>query len=102
MIKYRKLLITVLLIAVVTVCGLFFFYRTASTPETVRMLPEGEFILYANLKPVHLFWQASKPIEVEGDYREFVNQTGIDFEHDLYESSHVSSRHRGSKGHRVV
>jgi hypothetical protein len=85
MIKYRKLLITVLLIAVVAVCGLFFFYRTSATPETVRMLPEGEFILYANLKPVHLFWQANKPIEVEGDYREFVNQTGIDFERDLDE-----------------
>jgi len=85
MIKHRKLLITVLLIAGVATCGLFFFYRTAATPEAVRMLPEGEFILYANLKPVHLFLQAGKPVEVEGDYREFVNQTGIDFERDLDE-----------------
>src|SRR6266851_128044 len=85
MIKHRKLLITVLLITVVAATGLFFFYRTAGTPETARMLPEGEFIFYANLKPVHLFWQAGKPIEIEGDYREFVNQTGIDFERDLDE-----------------
>jgi hypothetical protein len=85
MTKTRKLLITVLLLGVAIACGLFFFHRSTATPETARMLPEGEFIIYANLKPVHFFWQASKPIEIEGDYREFINQTGIDFERDLDE-----------------
>jgi hypothetical protein len=85
MTKTRKLLITVLLLGFAIACGLFFFHRSTAVPQTARMLPEGEFLIYANLKPVHLFWQASKPIEIEGDYRDFVNQTGIDFERDLDE-----------------
>jgi hypothetical protein len=97
MIKLRKPLITVLLIAAVSAGGLFFFYRSSALPETARMLPEGEFILYANLKPVHLFWQSSKPVEVEGDYREFMSQTGIDFERDLDE---VAMSRRDTQDHR--
>lgn len=99
MINSRKLLITVLLIAVVVASGLFFFYRASATPETARMLPEGEFILYANLKPVHLFWQTGKPIEIEGDYREFINQTGIDFERDLDE---LAMSRRDTADHRDI
>jgi len=85
MTRSRKVLISVLLIAVVAAGILFFFFRASAVPDTARMLPEGEFILYANLKPVHLFWQANKPVEIEGDYRDFINQTGIDFERDLDE-----------------
>jgi hypothetical protein len=85
MTKTRKVLITVLLLAAAAACDLFFFLRTATTPEIVRLLPEGEMVLYANLKPVHLFWQANKPVEIEGEYHDFINQTGIDFERDLDE-----------------
>jgi hypothetical protein len=83
MIKHRKLLITVLLIAAASAAVLFFFSRAAGVPEITRLLPEGEMLLYANLKPVHLFWQTNKPVEIDGDYRDFVTQTGIDFERDL-------------------
>jgi hypothetical protein len=83
MLKHRKLLITVLLIAAASAAVLFFFSRAAGVPEITRLLPEGEMLLYANLKPVHLFWQANKPVEIDGDYRDFVTQTGIDFERDL-------------------
>lgn len=83
MTKTRKVLISVLLLAAAAACVLFFFLRTASAPEIVRLLPEGEMVFYANLKPVHLFWQANKPVAVEGDYHDFIDQTGIDFERDL-------------------
>jgi hypothetical protein len=85
MTKTRKLLITVILLLVATGCVLFFFLRTSATPEIARLLPEGEMVLYANLKPVHFFWQASKPVQIEGDYHDFINQTGIDVERDLDE-----------------
>jgi hypothetical protein len=97
MIKSRKVLISVLLIALGAAGILFFFSRASAIPETARMLPEGEFLLYANLKPVHLFWQASKPIEIEGDYRDFISQTGIDFERDLDE---VAMSRRDTPDHR--
>src|SRR3954453_24230007 len=81
MTKNRKLLITVLLVAGVSAAVLFFFHRAAGVPGITRLLPEGEMVLYANLKPGHLFWQANKPVEIDGDYLGFVTQTGIDLEH---------------------
>ncbi|HEY7405973.1 MAG TPA: hypothetical protein VIB39_20775, partial [Candidatus Angelobacter sp.] len=48
--------------------------------------PEGDLLIYANLKPIHLFdLSKSGPVELEGDYKDFVAQTGIQFERDLDE-----------------
>lgn len=86
MAKHRKLLISVLLLAIAASVGLFLWLRTSRAPEAVRLLPEGDVILYANLKPAHL-WDViqSRPVQPEGDYRNFVEQTGIRFERDLDE-----------------
>jgi hypothetical protein len=55
-------------------------------PEIARLLPEGDAIVYANLKPAHL-WDLTRstPVAVEGEYQNFINQTGIQFERDLDE-----------------
>jgi len=86
MAKHRKLLISVLLLALVGSAAVLLWLRTRRAPEAVRLLPEGEIILYANLKPAHL-WDLgqSRPVQLEGDYRDFVEQTGIQFERDLDE-----------------
>src|SRR4051794_33500059 len=82
--KYRKLLISAALLLIAAAAGLFFYLRAAQAPEAARLLPEGDFILYANLKPVHMFdLGKSGPIQLEGDYKDFVAQTGIQFERDL-------------------
>jgi hypothetical protein len=88
--KHRKLLISALLLALIAT-GAFLLYRHASgtTLKIVRLLPESDQLAYINLKPVRLIWDLSKskPVELEGNYREFVDQTGIQFERDLDEAA---------------
>src|SRR6266852_3284613 len=84
--KYRKLLISALLLAIILIVGFFLYHRTSQAPESIRLLPEGDRLVYVNLKPVHLFDLAkSGPVKLEGDYRDFIDQTGIHFERDLDE-----------------
>jgi hypothetical protein len=84
--RNRKLLISALLLASLAVLALVVYRRTAQPPEIARMLPEGDVLVYANLKPVRL-WESgkSKPAQVEGDYQNFIDQTGIQLERDLDE-----------------
>src|ERR1051326_2199932 len=100
MAKYRKLLILAVLLAAVLAVGLLLYLRAARSPEAARLLPEGDFILYANLKPIHLFdLSKSGPVQLEGDYKDFVAQTGIQFERDLDE---VAMSRRDTADHRDV
>lgn len=80
----RKLLISVILLVCLGAIAFFLWQRALRPPETARLLPEGDVLLYANLQPLHLF-QTDKlrPVEIEGEYRDFVDQTGIQFERDL-------------------
>jgi hypothetical protein len=84
--KNRKLLILVLLSAAVGVAAFLLYHRAERPPEAARLLPEGDRLFYFNLRPLHL-WDFSKPksSELERGYREFVEQTGIQFERDLDE-----------------
>jgi hypothetical protein len=82
----RKLLILAAFLAVVAVAAFLIYRRSGSPPEIARLLPEGDVIVYANLKPAHLWDLArSTPVTVEGEYQNFINQTGIQFERDLDE-----------------
>lgn len=84
----RKLLISVLFLAAVAIAGLILYRRSAQPPEIARLLPEGDVLVYANLKPAHLWDMAkSKPIQPEGEYQRFIEQTGIQFERDLDEAA---------------
>jgi hypothetical protein len=85
--KSRKLLFFVLAVVVIMAAiGLAIYFRFTQPPEAARLLPEGDFILYANLGPVHRFnLSQSGPVQFEGDYKDFVAQTGIQFERDLDE-----------------
>src|SRR5262245_29101215 len=84
--KHRKLLISALLLAAAGAAALLAYRRIQRLPEAARLLPPGDLLLYVNFKPAHL-WDMSKsrPIQMEGDYRTFVEQTGIQFERDLDE-----------------
>jgi hypothetical protein len=88
--KYRKVLISAVLLAVVAVGAFILYRRAAGAPERItRLLPEGNQLAYVNLKPVRLFWDLdkSKPPELEDYYRQFVDETGIQFERDLDEAA---------------
>jgi hypothetical protein len=100
--KHRKLLISVLLLlAGGAAAGYWLSHRQRlpavlgigysllhgqSAPAIVRMLPEGDLLLYADLRPAHLLaLKQSKPPHLEGDYQQFVDKTGIQYERDLDE-----------------
>ncbi|HEY6308157.1 MAG TPA: hypothetical protein VI488_17035 [Candidatus Angelobacter sp.] len=83
--KYRKLLISVLLVAAVGAAVWYFYDRRRNSPATVQMLPEGDLLLYADLRPLHLLLKQPNAPQLEHDYQQFVEQTGIQFERDLDE-----------------
>lgn len=97
MYKHRKLLIVTLFVLVAaTVTGLILYRRASRPPEPALLLPEGDLLLYVNLKPAHLFG-LGKNVSVSDDpeYRDFVRETGFQFERDLDEAA-VSQRSPGS------
>jgi len=83
MFKNRKLLILAILLLIAAAIGLTLYYRTAQLPEAAALLPEGDLLVYANLKPIHLFDVGS--VKPQGDYQDFIQQTGIQLERDLDE-----------------
>jgi hypothetical protein len=86
MFKHRKLLILAILLVAAAVIALVVYHRGARLPEAVSLLPEGDLVLYADLKPAHLFdLGKSSSVQPEGEYKDFVDQTGIQFERDLQE-----------------
>jgi hypothetical protein len=87
--KHRKLLILVVLPAALAACGVFLVHWYSGPPRIVRLLPDGDRLAYVNLKLVRPFWDLSKskPPELQDNYQEFVDQTGIQFERDLDEAT---------------
>jgi len=86
--KYRKLLISALLLALVVALGfLLYHHRASQATEAIRLLPEGDRLGYVNLQPVHLLDLARSPVQLEEEYRDFIDQTGIHLERDLDEAA---------------
>ena len=86
MLKHRKLLILAILLIATAAIGFVLYHHTTQVPEIARLLPEGDLIFYANLKPVHLFdLNKSGSVQPQGDYKDFVDRTGIQPERDIDE-----------------
>ena len=83
MLKPRKLLILVLLLAVLTAAGALTYRYLEQPPQAARLLPEGNLVVYANLIPLHYVDLGQLPGQSEQEYQEFVRHTGIQVEHDL-------------------
>src|SRR5436309_266279 len=88
----------------IAVCSLFAlallifggFRWLSRPPAAMRLLPEGELLLYGNLKLVHLFdAKTSRAPSSDPDYQSFIDQTGIRFERDLDEVA-MSMRNPGA------
>jgi len=86
MFRHRKLLILAILLVAAAAVGFVLYHRSTQVPEAARLLPEGDLIIYANLKPVHLFdLNKSDSVQPQGEYKDFVDRTGIQPERDLDE-----------------
>jgi hypothetical protein len=89
--RRRKLVLIPLLIvlAVAAAIAAAVFLRKAAPPEPARLLPTAEGYVYVDLSPLRKAGLLDKlpPIVPEGDYKEFIEQTGFQFEHDLEEAA---------------
>ena len=89
MTRTRRRRIFAVALTVIAVLGLLtaaVFLRMRAAPEPARLLPECDGVLYANLKPLRTFTNfGKKPTAWAPEYRNFVEQTGFEFERDLDE-----------------
>ena len=83
--KSRKLLIVILLLAALGTVAIVFYQRSTQSPESARLLPEGDNIGYLNCSPASWCRRAaeSHPVQHDPEYKEFIDATGIQFERDL-------------------
>src|SRR5258708_13388005 len=97
MFSRRRLLIAGLLLLLAGAVAAFVVVRRSyKPPAAVRLLPEGEFLLYANLKVLHFFdSKTSNTVQLDPEYQSFVDQTGIRFERNLDEVA-MSRRDAGN------
>jgi hypothetical protein len=86
--RKRRLLIALTVVLVFAVIGLLLWLRARAAPEPVRLLPEGDAVLYVNLRPLRAITTISLPaVKRAGDYEEFVHATGFEFERDLRQAA---------------
>ncbi len=74
--------------------------RKRAAPDVVRLLPECDAVVYANLAPVRLLTDLGKttPKERDPQYEDFVRQTGFEFERDLEKAAFAIHYGAGGKG----
>src|SRR5215831_9296081 len=76
-------LIVVLVLAGAIVAAILL--RRHAPPDTVRLLPDSDAVLYVNLEPIRLLTgMGKKPAgNRDPEYQQFIDETGFDFERDL-------------------
>ncbi len=79
---------TVVLVIAAALAGAVLLRKHAA-PEPARLLPDGDAVLYVDLKPIRLLSDFGKKLSQDRDpeYQKFVNQTGFEFERDLEEAA---------------
>ncbi len=96
--RRSKLWIATVVLIIAAVLGGAVVLRKHAAPEPARLLPDGDAVLYVDLKPIRVLSNFGKQISQERDpeYQKFVNQTGFEFERDLDEAA--VSTHGGLTG----
>jgi hypothetical protein len=85
--------------AVIALLAAAVFLRSKAPPEAARLLPESDGIVYINLKPVRAFFHKDlKPPQHVPEYQQFIDATGIDWEHDLDEAAIALHRMQDPSG----
>lgn len=95
--KSRRLLVAACSLVALVLAIFAGLHWTSRPPVAMRLLPEGELLVYGNLKLVHLFdSKTSGTPSSDPDYQSFIDQTGIRFERDLDEVA-MSMRNPGAE-----
>ncbi len=75
------------------------FLRKKAPPETARLLPESDAIVYFNLKPIRAAVHLNQvPVQRSAEFERFVQATGIVPERDLEEAAFALHRMADPKG----
>jgi len=78
--RYSLLAALALILALVVAAVL----RKTAPPETARLLPESDAIVYVDLQPIRAATHFDrKPIQASADYQNFIDATGIVFDRDV-------------------
>ena len=73
---------------IVLVLAAAIYLRFKAPPESARLLPESDGIVFVNLRPLHaLLKKNAKPVVRAAEYQRFIDATGIDWERDLEEAA---------------
>ncbi|HLH09973.1 MAG TPA: hypothetical protein VKW78_22225 [Terriglobales bacterium] len=88
----RRKLVLIPLVAIVAVAvaiAIAVVLRKSAPPEPARLLPTAEGYVYVDISPLRKAGLLDKlpPVVPEGDYQEFIRQTGFQFERDLQEAA---------------
>ncbi len=86
--RSRRRQIWIALVVVLALAGAIvaaILLRKGAAPDTVRLLPDSDAVLYVNLEPIRLLTELGKKPAPNRDpeYQQFVSETGFDFERDL-------------------
>ena len=85
--RTARVLLILLLVAAIG-AGIFYWVREKRAPEAVRLLPEGDAVIYFNVSALRTLgaFNGAKVMR-DPEYQDFVSQTGIEFERDLDEAA---------------
>jgi hypothetical protein len=97
---HRRTRVTIAIVAVVLLLLAGAIYlREKAPPEAARLLPESDGIVYFNLRPLRAATHFNDhPVSHDPAYQHFIDQTGIEFEHDLDEAAFALHRMPDPKG----
>ena len=89
MIKRRKYIIPLAVLAILIGIGVSVLLRKEAPPEPVRLLPEAQGYLYLNLSPLRRagLLQKMPPVQLDPEYDQFIKETGFQFERDLEQAA---------------
>ncbi|HVZ16156.1 MAG TPA: hypothetical protein VG897_03490 [Terriglobales bacterium] len=89
MIKRRKFIIPLVVLAILIAIGVAVLLRKEAPPEPVRLLPEAQAYIYLDLNPLRRagLLQKMPPVQLDPEYDQFVKETGFQFERDLEEAA---------------
>ena len=84
MMRKRTRYSLLLMLALVGALAVAVWLRKTAPPESARLLPESDAILYVNLRPLRLATHFDRtPVSHSPDYQHFEDATGIQPERDL-------------------
>lgn len=99
-----KKIILIVAGVLVLVAGIAFWLRWSAAPQSVRLLPDADAVVYLDLEPLRRasFLRDLPTVNRDPDFEEFVRQTGFEFERDLDQAAfavHMPHSDAGGRGY---